>query len=217
MPVSTDYSSASEITAGIILAGGQSRRMGGTDKPLLELCRVPLLARSISALRPQCDALLISANGDPARFSTYGLPVVADDVPDFAGPLAGILAGLDFIAAYVPEARFAVSVAADTPFLPGDLVARLHQARDAEGAELACARSDGRIHPVIALWPIAIRIDLRQALVEEGERKIERFLARYSLAYADWPAEPYDPFFNINTPADLAEATQIVERESHTP
>ncbi len=185
--------------------------MGGGDKPLMELCGVPLLTRGISTLRPQCDALLISGNGDPDRFASYGLPVVADDMPDFAGPLAGILAGLDFIAAYLPEVRFAVSVATDTPFLPGDLVARLHTARAAEGAELVCARSGGRTHPVIALWPTAIRADLRRALVEEDLRKIERFLERYPLAYADWPIEPFDPFLNINAPTDLANAERILQ------
>ncbi|MGB8279290.1 MAG: molybdenum cofactor guanylyltransferase MobA [Methylovirgula sp.] len=211
MPAATAISSIHETTAGILLAGGRSSRMGGGDKPLMELCGVPLLTRSISILRPQCDALLISANGDPGRFASYGLPVVADDVAGFAGPLAGILAGLDFIAAYLPEVRFAVSVATDTPFLPGDLVARLHMARSAKHAELVCARSGGRTHPVIALWPIAIRADLRRALVEEGLRKIEHFLERYPLAYADWPLEPFDPFLNINAPADIANAERILQ------
>lgn len=211
MPALTGISSIHETTAGILLAGGRSSRMGGGDKPLIELCGVPLLTRSISILRPQCDALLISANGDPGRFAAYGLPIVADDVAGFAGPLAGILAGLDFVAAYLPEIRFAVSVATDTPFLPGDLVARLHMARAAEGAELVCACSGGRTHPVIALWPIAIRVDLRRALVAEDLRKIERFLERYRLAYADWPIEPFDPFLNINAPADIANAERILQ------
>jgi molybdopterin-guanine dinucleotide biosynthesis protein A len=142
------------------------------------------------------------------------LPVIADDVPDYAGPLAGILAGLDFIAAYLPEARFAVSVAGDTPFLPTDLVARLHLAREQDGAEVACARSGGRTHPVVALWPIAIREDLRKALVGEDLRKVTRFLERHSLAYADWPVEPFDPFLNINEPTDIAAAEEI-SRTAH--
>ena len=211
MLASTAMPSSHATTAGILLAGGRSDRMGGGDKPLICLGGQSLLAHVASTLRPQCDALLISANGDPGRFASYGLPIVADDVPDFAGPLAGILAGLDFIATYLPEARFAVSAAADTPFLPGNLVARLHLAREAEDAELACARSDGRTHPVIALWPITIRTDLRHALVDEDLRKIESFLERYHLAYADWPIEPFDPFFNINTPADLANAERILQ------
>lgn len=210
MPVphaaSTDY-----ITAGIILAGGQSRRMGGGDKSLLRLEGQSLLARVITALRPQCDALLISANGDPARFSTYGLPVIADTIEGFAGPLAGILAGLDFVAAYLPEARFAVSVAADTPFLPSDLVGRLHVARKKDGAEVACARSGGRPHWIVALWPVAIRFALRHALVDEDQRKIEGFLKRYALAQAEWASEPVDPFLNINEPADLVAAERILQ------
>ncbi|MHB8886950.1 MAG: molybdenum cofactor guanylyltransferase MobA [Methylovirgula sp.] len=211
MPASTPLSAPHETTAGILLAGGQSRRMGGGDKPLISLGGLSLLTRVAGTLQPQCDALLISANGDPGRFAAYGLPVVADDVPDFAGPLAGILAGLDFIATYLPEARFAVSVATDTPFLPGDLVARLHLARETEAAEIVCARSGGRVHPVVALWPITIRADLRRALVGGDLRKIERFLERYRLAYADWPAEAFDPFLNINAPADLADAERILQ------
>ncbi len=142
--------------------------MGGGDKPFLSIGGVPLLARAIAALRPQCDAMLISAGGNPARFSSYGLPVVSDAVPDFAGPLAGILAGLDFIASYLPEVRFALSIATDTPFFPADLVARLHRARLDQGAEIACARSGEQTHFVIALWPVSIREDLRHALIDEG-------------------------------------------------
>lgn len=217
MPALTAPSSPHATTAGILLAGGRSLRMGGGDKPLVSLGGQPLLARVTGALRPQCDALLISANGDPGRFASYGLPIVADDVPDFAGPLAGILAGLDFLATYLPEVRFAVSAATDTPFLPGNLVARLHLARQAENAELVCARSGGRPHFVIALWPIAIRTDLRRALVEEDLRKIERFLERYRLAHADWPAAPFDPFLNINAPADIANAERILQTEPGLP
>ena len=220
MPASTDTDKPHEITAGILLAGGQSRRMGGGDKPLLHLGGVSLLSRAIGALRPQCDALLMSANGDPARFSAFGLPVIADEIEGFAGPLAGILAGLDFVAAYLPEVRFAVSVAADTPFLPSDLIARLHLARETEGAELACARSGGRAHWAVALWPVAIRPALRHALVDENLHRLEGFLERYPLAYADWPTEPFDPFLNINEPADLVAAEQILQAGaalSHAP
>ncbi len=210
MPAPTAIFPVNETTAGILLAGGRASRMGGGDKALMSLDGVPLLTHAVTSLRPQCDALLISANGESGRFAAHGLPVVADDVPGFAGPLAGVLAGLDFIATYLPEARFAVSVATDTPFLPNDLVARLHAAREAKRAELACARSDGRTHPVIALWPIAIRADLRHALIAEELRKTERFLERYRLAYADWPVDPFDPFLNVNEPADLANAERIL-------
>ena len=205
-------STRTETTAGILLAGGRSRRMGGGDKPFLCVGGVPLLARAMAALRPQCDAMLISAGGNPARFSSYGLPVVSDAVPDFAGPLAGILAGLDFIAAYLPEVRFALSIATDTPFFPTDLVGRLHRARLDQGAEIACARSGERTHFVIALWPVSIRDDLRHALIDEGVRKVESFQERYPVAYAEWPVTPFDPFLNINDANDLAAAEKLIEK-----
>src|SRR5690606_38515680 len=135
---------------------------------------------------------VVNANGDPARFAPYGLPVVADDLPGFAGPLPGILAVLDHVAVRRPHAELIVSAAAHTPFLPPDRVERLHAARREEGAMLACAASGGRTHPVIGLWPVGIREDLRRALVGEGERKIDRFTARFPLAVAEWPTEPYD-------------------------
>ena len=150
---------------GIILAGGLARRMGGGDKPLKEIAGKPILTHVIERLQPQCAHLVLNANGDPARFARFGLPVVADDVADFAGPLAGILAGLDWLAANVPHAECAVSVAADTPFIPRDLVERLRAARVREACDIAVAASGGRTHPVIALWPVALRRDLRAALV----------------------------------------------------
>jgi molybdopterin-guanine dinucleotide biosynthesis protein A len=184
--------------------------MGGADKPFLCVGGVSLLARAIAALRPQCDAMLIGAGGNPARFSVYGLPVVSDAVPDFAGPLAGILGGLDFIAAYLPEIRFALSIATDTPFFPPDLVTRLQQALRDESAEIACARSGNRTHYVVALWPVSIRGDLRGALIDGDVRKIESFQARHRVAYAEWPTTPFDPFFNINDANDLAAAERLV-------
>ncbi|MGO9135785.1 MAG: molybdenum cofactor guanylyltransferase MobA [Methylovirgula sp.] len=201
---------AHEKTAGILLAGGRATRMGGSDKSLKLLGGTPILSRVIAALQPQCDALLINANGDPARFAPYRLPVVADDVMGFAGPLAGILAGLDFIAAHLPEIRFAVSIATDTPFLPSDLVVRLHAARQQDQADVACATSGGSTHHVMALWPVAIAADLRHALVAEDIRAVQRFTARYKIAYADWPCVPYDPFFNANEPADIDAAEAIL-------
>jgi len=199
-----------EPTIGILLAGGRATRMGGGDKALKTLGRVSLLARVIAILQPQCDSLLISANGEPARFAGFGLPSVSDDIEGFAGPLAGILAGLDFIVTQHPKAAFALSIATDTPFLPADLVARLYAARSNAGADIACARSGDATHPVIALWPIGISAALRQALVGEDVHKVDRFMARYSVAYADWPTAPFDPFFNINQPDDLAAAERIL-------
>jgi molybdopterin-guanine dinucleotide biosynthesis protein A len=194
---------------GIILAGGLARRMGGGDKPLKTIAGKPILAHVIERLQPQCVRLVLNANGDPARFASFGLPVVADDVPDFAGPLAGILAGLEWIAANVPHAECAVSVAADTPFVPRDLVKRLHAARTAESCDIAVAMSAGRTHPVIALWPVALRAPLRRALTQDGERKIDRFTARYQVAEVSWPSEAYDPFFNVNEAGDLQAAEEI--------
>jgi molybdenum cofactor guanylyltransferase len=202
-------SQSHEPTSGILLAGGRASRMGGTDKALQPFGGVPLLTWVIEILQPQCDALVISANSKIARFAEFGLPIVADEIEDYAGPLAGILAGLDFIASRRPHVAFSVSVSSDTPFLPADLVARLHAARAAAGADLACARSNGTIHPVITLWPLGIRQALRQAL-GENLRKVDRFLSRYAVAYADWPVAPADPFFNINTPEDLAAAERIL-------
>lgn len=196
-------------TLGLLLAGGLARRMGGGDKPLRTIAGRTILAHVIERLSPQCDGLLINANGDPGRFADYALPVVADSVPDFAGPLAGILAGLDWMADNRPELAWLVSVATDTPFIPRDLVARLHGARTAASVPLACAASGGWTHPVIGLWPVSLRADLRHALIVEDERKIDRWTARHGCAGAEWPAEPVDPFFNANRPEDIAEAERL--------
>jgi molybdenum cofactor guanylyltransferase len=200
---------------GILLAGGLARRMGGGDKALRKLGGIPLLARAIAALRPQCEGLVLSANGDPERFAGFDLPIVADDVPGFMGPLAGILAGLDWIAAHRPDVALAISVPADTPFLPGDLAARLMDARAKDNALIACARSGGRTHQAVAVWPVSMRFDLRHALVVENIRKVEAFLQNYSRAIVEWPTLPYDPFFNANDPSDLAAAEAILARRDN--
>ena len=197
---------------GVVLAGGLARRMGGGDKARLRIGGRTILERVLARLKPQCAALILNANGDPARFADTGLAVVPDSVPDFAGPLAGILAGLDWAAREAPDVADIVSVPGDCPFLPEDLVARLSAARTREAAPLACARSGEWRHPVVGLWPVALRGDLRQALVAEGLRKIEAWTARHGVAVADWPAVPVDPFFNINTPEDAAEAERIAAR-----
>jgi len=197
-------------TLGVLLAGGLARRMGGGDKPLRTIAGRTILERVIERLAPQCDGLILNANGDPARFAFTGLPVVPDDVPGFAGPLAGILAALDWAAAHRPELEWVASAAADSPFLPHDFVSRLHVARAAAGVPLACAESGGQAHPVNALWPVALRADLRHALVVEDMRKIDRWTARHGIARADWPDRPVDPFFNANTPEDLDEAERLL-------
>ena len=196
-------------TLGLILAGGLARRMGGGDKPLKTIGGVTILDRVLARLAPQCRSMILNANGDPARFAATGLPVVADDVPDFAGPLAGILAGLDWAAAHMPDVAYVASVPGDCPFLPRDLVARLQQVRQAANLPLACARSGEWRHPVVGLWPVALRGDLRHAVTVEGLRKIEVWTARRGVALADWPTEPADPFFNVNTPEDAAAANRI--------
>jgi molybdopterin-guanine dinucleotide biosynthesis protein A len=197
-------------TIGIILAGGLARRMGGADKVRIRIGGKAILERVLTRLRPQCARLIL--NADAARFADAGLPVVADSVPDFPGPLAGILAGLDFAAAQTPAVPWIVSAPSDCPFLPHDLVSRLHQARRDTDATLACATSGGREHPVIALWPVALREDLRRALTEEAARKVGEWSARYKVGVAEWPVTPVDPFFNVNTPEDVGEAERLAAR-----
>jgi molybdopterin-guanine dinucleotide biosynthesis protein A len=200
---------AKPTTLGLVLAGGLARRMGGGDKPRIKIGGVTILARVLERLKPQCARVILNANGDPTRFADTGLPVIADDVPGFAGPLAGILAGLDWAAAHMPETAYVVSVPGDCPFLPRDLVGRLHQASEMAGVPLACARSGEWRHPVVGLWPVTLRGDLRHALVREDLRKIELWTARHGVAVADWPVAPVDPFFNVNTPEDAAVAERI--------
>jgi molybdopterin-guanine dinucleotide biosynthesis protein A len=197
------------LVCGIILAGGLAQRMGGGDKPLKTIAGKPILAHVIERLQPQCARLVLNVNGDPARFAGFELPVVGDDVPGFPGPLAGILAGLDWVAANVRDCEWAVSVAADTPFIPRDLVQRLQAARLNDACDIAVAVSGGRTHPVIALWPIALGTELRRALTQDGERKIDRFTGPYRVAEVRWPNEPYDPFFNVNEASDLIVADSI--------
>jgi molybdopterin-guanine dinucleotide biosynthesis protein A len=196
-------------TLGLVLAGGLARRMGGGDKALIRIGAHTILDRVLERLTPACTGILLNANGDPARFAPFGLPVVPDDVEGFAGPLAGILAGLDWAARNAPGTEWLVSVPADCPFLPRDLVPRLHAARAEAGTALACAQSGDWRHPVVGLWQVALRGDLRRALVDDGLRKIEVWTARHGVALAAWPAEPVDPFFNVNTPEDAAAAARL--------
>ena len=196
-------------TLGLVLAGGLARRMGGGDKALIEIGGRAILDRVLETLAPQCDGMILNANGDPQRFARFGLPVVADDIPDFAGPLAGILAGLDWLVAHRPDLEWMVSVPGDCPFLPVDLVQRLHAVREQEGTKLACARSGDWRHPVVGLWHVSLRDDLRHAIVQEDLHKIEVWTARHGIAIAEWPDTPFDPFFNVNTPEDRARANEI--------
>jgi molybdenum cofactor guanylyltransferase len=195
---------------GVLLAGGQSRRMGGGDKALRLLGGVMLLERVIERLRPQVDTLVLNANGDPARFAKFGLPVIPDSVPDFAGPLAGVLAGLDWTAAHCPDCPFIASAATDAPFLPIDLVARLLEGIERERGDLACAASGGRSHPVFGLWPVRLRGDLRHAVAEEGERKVDQWTSRHFLVTVPFADQPIDPFFNANRPEDFEAAAVLL-------
>ena len=203
-----------EPTCGLVLAGGLARRMGGGDKALIRIGDATILDRVLDRVAPACTGVVLNANGDPARFARFDLPVIADDVADFPGPLAGILAGLDWTAQNASGVAWLVSVPGDCPFLPRDLVQRLHAAREAAGTPLACAKSGAWRHPVAALWSVALRHDLRHALVSEDLRKIEVWTARHGVGLAEWPAEPVDPFFNVNTPEDVAAATRLAERDA---
>jgi molybdopterin-guanine dinucleotide biosynthesis protein A len=200
-------------TFGLVLAGGLARRMGGGDKAKIEINGVTILDRVLATLSGQCTGIAINANGDPKRFADTGLPVIPDSVAGFPGPLAGILAGLDWLAAQDNGVEWMLSVPGDCPFLPDDLVERLHAARRKMGAgvPLACARSGEWRHPVVGLWPLALREDLRRALTVEDMRKIEIWTARHGIAVADWPAEPIDPFFNVNTPDDAKRAEELAK------
>jgi molybdenum cofactor guanylyltransferase len=185
---------------GVILAGGLSRRMGGGDKPLKTLGGETLLSRVIARARPQCDALILNANGDAARFSAFNLPVIEDSVQGFVGPLAGVLAGMDY--ALLHGYNHVFSFPADSPFLPLDVVSQC-------GEGLVSVSSGGWTHPIIGLWPVSLRDNLYEALTG-GERKIDRFTAAHGCRYVDFAVHPYDPFFNCNSPEELLQAEGIL-------
>lgn len=201
---------ADDPVVGLVLAGGLSSRMGGGDKCLRPLGGRPILVHIVDRLRPQVDRVVLNANGDPARFAGFSVPVAADTVEGFAGPLAGILAGLRWVAANVPAARSMVSVASDAPFLPHDLVHRLRAGAASAGTVLACAASRGRTHPVFGLWSVALADDLERALRDEDLRKVDRWTARHGCTQVAFDEADRDPFFNVNRPEDLAEAEEML-------
>lgn len=197
------------LLPGVILAGGRASRMGGGDKGLRRVGGLRLIDHVIARLSPQCAPLAINANGDPARLAEFALPVLADSLPDHPGPLAGVLAGLDWAAGLGAPAI--VTAAADTPFFPRDLAARLWRARGHAGLALAAsADAAGKVwqHPTFGLWPVELRHDLRAALAG-GLRKIVHWTDRHGAGIVEFPAAPFDPFFNINTPEDIALAERI--------
>lgn len=209
---------------GVVLAGGRSSRMGGGDKALRALRGRPMLAHVIERLRPQVSEIVISANGDPTRFATFGLPVVADRLPDFQGPLVGIEAGLAWAAANCPGVATVLTVPGDTPFIPGDLVRRLSEAAQGgqamKAATLAVARTDEGVHPVVGLWPLAMASDLKAA-VTDGLRRVSRWAEMQGAVEVFFPpveigGKKVDPFFNINRPEDLAEAEALLAAVSRS-
>lgn len=194
----------------VLLAGGLARRMGGGDKCLVKIGGRTILSHLVARLAPQGVALVLNVNGDPARFGEYGLPVAPDTLSDHPGPLAGVLAGLRWAQKHRPEAADIVTIPADGPFAPRDLVNRLLAARTAVDADLACAASDGRTHPPIGLWPVRLADALEEAMTKEEMRKVDRWTARYKLAMAAFSCDPIDPFFNANQPEDVVEAERML-------
>lgn len=199
---------ASDIVA-VILAGGQARRMGGGDKTLIELHGKPILQHILDRLKPQCEHIMLNANGHLDRFTAFGFPVIADPVDGFLGPLAGILAGLDAVAIQYPDKTHILSLAGDTPFIPHHLID--YMCAHASPSNIVCAVSQGRRHPVFGLWPVAIRSELRDQLINHDVRKIDRFTADYDVALCSFDGVP-DPFFNINTEEDINKASRILSR-----
>src|SRR5262245_11421145 len=194
---------------GVLLAGGQSRRMGGGDKGLLSLDGKSMLEHVIERLAPQVSALVLNANGDPERFAGLGLPVVADPIAGFVGPLGGVLAGMRWSLAHAPERPFIVTAAGDAPLLPSDLVASLLRAVAGGGRRIALARSNGTLHPVIGLWPVALAADLEEQL-RQGVRKVLAWTDRHGTVGVDFAnahiaGREIDPFYNANTPQEFAE------------
>ena len=194
----------------VILAGGLSRRMGHIDKAFIGLDNKPLLAHVLGQMQPQTAITIINANGDPERFSQWGLPVVADTVEDFPGPLAGVLAAMEWNRKHQPQNRWIISVPVDSPFVPGDLVTRLLVSVEQNRADMACAKSNNRHHPVIGLWPVALADNLRQSITCESIRKVDLWTSRFNLVHTEFDTTNGDPFFNINRPQDVEQAEQIL-------
>lgn len=194
----------------ILLAGGQSRRMGGGDKCLMQIAGKTVLQRVIDRIGPQVSALALNANGDPARFDAYALPIVPDSIGGFAGPLAGVLTGMQW-ASEQPGMTHVLTVPTDAPFLPHDLVSRLWDPICTGKADMTCAESDGRRHPVVGLWPVALQEKLRTAMVDDDIRKVDRWTARYKLQAEEFGVEPLDPFFNMNRQEDATKAEELAQ------
>ena len=207
----------SEPVVGVVLCGGRSSRMGGGDKCLLQLGGEPVLARILDRLRPQVTQIIINANGDPSRFSDFGLPVIADSIAGLAGPLAGVHAGLEWVKAHASGVRSAVTVASDTPFFPSDLVLRFLSALEDDPALAVAASSEG-VHPVVGLWPVVIAPQIEESL-RHGMRKAGAFTKDHGAVEVFFEIARsgkrfVDPFFNINRPEDLAYADGLLREDS---
>lgn len=199
-----------ERVGGVLLAGGLARRMGGGDKGAKALNGASLLEHVIARVRPQVSPLILNSNAPTAAMEDYGLPIVGDSIGGFAGPLAGILTGMEWMASHAPTVRFMASFAVDAPFVPRNLVVSMLAALLHEECDLACAMSGGRTHPVFGIWRVNLAHDLRRAMEDEDMRKIDLWTARYKVAQVDFPIERADPFFNVNSPGDLAEAERFL-------
>lgn len=197
----------------VILAGGLARRMGNIDKAFVSVGQKPLLDHVLQRLSTQTSDLIINANGDASRFSKYNLPVIADTIPDHPGPLAGVLAALEWSRENRPDTNWVVSVPVDTPFVPTDLIGRFHDTIKTRKAQLTCAITNGRSHPVAGLWPVSLADDLRHAMTEEGLRKVDTWTSRFNLVHTEFDTHPIDPFFNINRPEDIHKAEDVLTGE----
>lgn len=200
---------------GVVLAGGRSQRMGGREKAFLDLAGQPMLARVIARFAPQVSCLAINANGDPARFAAFGLPVIADTIPDYPGPLAGVLAGLRWVAAGSRQGTHMATVSSDAPFIPADFVVRLAAATAEPGDAIVVAQSGGVVHPVAGLWPLGIADALERDLAT-GERRVQRWVESQGMVKVAFPplelsGRTLDPFFNVNTPSELLEAEALMQ------
>ena len=203
-------SMACENIVGVLLAGGKSRRMGGGDKCLLQLGGKTILQHAIDRATPQVGNLILNINGDPDRFSHYNLNIVSDDIGNFAGPLAGVLTGMHWVKENHPECKWIVTFPTDTPFFPIDLASKLYDAVSNNKAELACAASGGRHHPVFGIWPVNLFAALKVAMEDDGIRKIDDWTSNYNLEVVKFEFTKIDPFFNINRPEELQYAETLV-------
>ncbi|MGH6760175.1 MAG: molybdenum cofactor guanylyltransferase MobA [Phyllobacterium sp.] len=200
----------------VVLAGGRSSRMGYEDKALKDLGGRPLLAHVLDRLAPQAAHIALNTNADPGLYAGFGLPVIPDSISGFAGPLAGILAGMEWTAGHHPDASHILTVAADTPFFPTNLSNVLEEAATHPTGRIALATSNGQWHPVFAYWPVAYRLDLRAWLAQPQHRRVREWIRSKPHVLVDFPlikaqnGAYIDPFFNANTPEDLEQALHIL-------